>query len=137
VDDAVVTQTFQTDTHIDWPHGEIRGGTPPVRVGDEYISFFHSSTAWAKVHGAMRNRYYMGVYAFEARPPFKVTRYSRRPLLIGTLREPSVLMSPPCVFPSGALLRGDQWLVTLGVNDALAGWLKSSNSTVERMMEKV
>lgn len=134
VNNGEAVETHQTDSHMDWPYGEVRGGTPPVLVGDEYVTFFHSSLPWQKVNGAMRNRYYMGALAFEARPPFGITRYTRSPLLTGTLREPSVLMSPPCVFPSGALLRSDEWLVTLGVNDCLASWMKCGKGSIDRLL---
>lgn len=32
---------YQQDHGRPWPHGDLRGGTPPIRMGDEYFSFFH------------------------------------------------------------------------------------------------
>lgn len=103
-----------------WNHGIPRGGTPPVRVGDEYFSFFHSSMPWRRC----KNRYYMGAYAFEAKPPFNITRMSTLPILSGSPEEPMNDESPLVVFPGGALLGGDEWFVVYGVNDEASGWIR-------------
>lgn len=103
-----------------WMHGEPRGGTPPVRVGDEYFSFYHSSTPWI----GKKRRYHMGAYAFEAKPPFRVTRASSLPILSGSKRDPWSEGLPLVVFPCGALLRDNKWFVTLGVNDMVSAWLE-------------
>jgi predicted GH43/DUF377 family glycosyl hydrolase len=56
--------------------GEIRGGTPPQKIGDEYLGFFHSAVieanglAW----------YIMGAYTFQAKPPFALTGISKHPI---------------------------------------------------------
>lgn len=103
-----------------WKYGEIRGGTPPVRVGDHYITFMHSSLWWKNV----QKRYYMGAYIFEAKPPFKVLAITEKPILIGTDQDIRTLGGPPCIFPCGADYRDGSWLVTFGVNDEACGWIK-------------
>jgi predicted GH43/DUF377 family glycosyl hydrolase len=113
---------YVTDTPLAsrWKHGHIRGGTPPVRVGDEYISFFHSSIRWTP----KQNRYLMGAYAFQAQPPFAVTRITSEPLLAGSDKDIRTLGGPLVVFPDGALFKNDEWLVTFGVNDQACAWIK-------------
>jgi len=113
----------------DWfQYGHPRGGTPPVRIGDEYWSFFHSSTPWDewnKVHpGHARRRYHMGAYAFEAKPPFAITRFCRQPLLTGSQQDPWFDGLPLVVFPCGALLESSQtWYITMGINDCASAWI--------------
>lgn len=103
-----------------WNSGEPRGGTPPVRVGDEYFTFFHSSTAWT----AKKNRYHMGALAFRAKPPFEITRMSSIPILSGSKNDEWHDGLPLVVFPCGAVLEGEIWTVTMGVNDCCSAWIK-------------
>lgn len=98
----------------EWKYGEIRGGTPPIRIGDEYWSFFHSSLP-APEHNS--RRYHMGAYAFEAKAPFKPTRITREPLLSGSRHDRIKPRSPLVVFPCGSKLDKGQWTVSFGVND--------------------
>lgn len=104
----------------EWVHGQMRGGTPPVLVGDEYWTFFHSSTE----HHIGKRQYHMGAYAFEAKAPFKPTRITREPLLSGSIMDGGCPGKPPCVFACGALLDRKKWLVTFGVNDHACGWVE-------------
>lgn len=103
-----------------WMHGEPRGGTNPILVGDEYWSFFHSFTPWKYP----RRRYHMGAYAFEAKPPFKVTRMTILPLLSASAQDPTRDPLPITIFPCGALIENEQWLVVFGVNDLRCGWIR-------------
>lgn len=116
-----------------WMHGEIRGGTPPVRIGDEYLSFFHSSLPWI----GHKRRYHMGAYCFEAKPPFKITRSSLLPILSGSRNDPWVQGLPLVVFPCGSLLRNGEWLVTLGVNDCESAWIKIPHERLMETMKKI
>lgn len=116
-----------------WAYGEPRGGTPPVRVGGEYISFFHSSLPWRKP----KRRYYVGAYGFAAQPPFRVTRCTTEPLLIGSEEDPRVLGGPCCVFPNGADLRDGKWLLVAGSNDEQAIWAQLLHADLERLLVPV
>lgn len=102
-----------------WVWGEVRGGTPPIRVGDEYWTFFHSSTPWTTKF----RQYHMGAYAFEARPPFRLTRISTRPIISGSPNDRWAQGKPIVVFPCGAFLENNRWLVTLGLNDLDCAWI--------------
>jgi len=66
----------QGDIHWNW--GEIRGGTQALVVGNEYLSFFHSSKLMSTKHsnGEPMIHYFMGAYTFERDPPFAITRMS-------------------------------------------------------------
>jgi predicted GH43/DUF377 family glycosyl hydrolase len=102
--------------HTGWRHGEPRGGTAPVKVGDEFISFFHSSMPWRPP----KRRYYMGAYAFQAEPPFTVTAVTPEPLLAGSLDDPWGEGKPLVVFPCAALHEDREWTISLGVNDLVS-----------------
>lgn len=65
------------DTKLPWKWGGVRGGTPAVRIGDEYVSFFHSFF-FDEVY---KSRWYVfGAYTFEAKPPFCMKRISAEPI---------------------------------------------------------
>ena len=56
--------------------GEIRGGTPGIKIGSDYITFFHSSFNHA------HNRYYvMGALIYEGSPPFRIKKISKEPII--------------------------------------------------------
>lgn len=120
----------RTEAKLPWAFGEIRGGTPPVRVGGEYFTFFHSSLPWTERY----RRYYMGAYAFEAQPPFTITRITERPLLIGSQNDYWVDKKPLVVFPCGSVMRGQNWLVTMGVNDLKCAWIEIPHLDLTRGM---
>jgi len=104
---------FITGQPLGWNYGEIRGGTPPVQVGKRYWTFFHSSVPWT----ALKRRYFMGAYCFEAKPPFRILGVTPKPLLIGSWRDRWKQGVPLVVFPNGAAFRNGTWLVVGGQND--------------------
>jgi len=99
--------------YMPWRYGEIRGGTTPILAGGEYWTFFHSSLPWI----GKKRQYHMGAYAFEARPPFRMTRITTRPIISGSTNDEWLPGKPPCVFPCGAIYRNKDWLVVGGSND--------------------
>lgn len=117
----------------EWEWGHKRGGTPPIRIGDEYLCFFHSSTKWTET----RRRYHMGAYTFEAKPPFKPLRCTTKPLLSGSREDPWADGLPLVVFPCGSIYRDNKWLVTMGVNDFCSAWMEIPHSELEARMEKI
>ena len=118
-------------SNMKWTWGEMRGGTPPLKVGDEFFTFFHSSVEW---HSGGGRRYYMGCYGFESKPPFKPTRYTSEPLLIGSREDVWSNGKPSVVFPSGSTLRHGEWFVTLGVNDLACAYICIDHSSLEKLM---
>ena len=129
--DFRVVQRWETQPQLRWQWGELRGGTPPVKCGDEYFTFYHSSVDWT--HGGGR-RYFTGCYAFEAKPPFRITRYTKDPLLCGSRQDTWAPGKPLVVFCQGATLRHGEWLVTLGVNDLCSAYFCPNHSDLEKLM---
>jgi len=110
-------------THFDikshWKYGECRGGTNPILKDGYYHSFFHSSLPWERG----RRRYFMGKYVFENKPPFRIVEISSEPILWGNTTDERILpdKNPLVVFPSGAVLQRDKFLVSFGINDEKTG----------------
>ena len=53
--------------------GEIRGGTSALLVDNEYLTFFHSCFG--------KRFYVFGALTFESRPPFRITKISKFPII--------------------------------------------------------
>ena len=128
---VVSGETLYSHKNLEWQFGQIRGGTPPVRVGDLYFTFFHSRLD----HG--RSKYYMGALAFEAKAPFHPLWLTEVPLLTSTNREPNPAWTPLTVFPCGALFRNDTWTVSLGVNDMNCGLVDYGYGELLKLMSPV
>jgi|GEM_PF-4467253 len=107
-------ERFATANQLPWSGGYLRGGAPPVRVGDRYVCWFHGATE--EKSGRVYN---VGVYEFEAAPPFRVLRQSPAPLLWASGEDAVEDGSKRVVFPCGAVLRGGEWLVSSGSADAM------------------
>lgn len=97
----------------------LRGGTPPVHVGQHYYSFAH----WYRPHPTRERRYAFCSYRFMDEPPFEIDGLSGsivwasgRDETLPNLRYPH--WAPLVVFPCGALVEEDCWLVSAGINDS-------------------
>jgi hypothetical protein len=86
-----------------WPKvwGRPRGGTPARKIGDEYLSFFHSS--FRDRDGI--NWYVIAAYTFQSKPPFRTTGISQYPILFqGAYDSPPLNTAHPCcrvLYPAG------------------------------------
>lgn len=84
--------------------GQIRGGTPAVKIGDEYLAFFHS--AFTERSGFWW--YVMGAYTFQAEPPFALTGISTRPILFRGIFDTPIANTAEfrkrVIFPSGFVI---------------------------------
>jgi hypothetical protein len=116
-----------------WPYGDIRGGTSPVRVGDYYFTFHHSSLPWK---GRYR-RYYTGALAFESKPPFTPKMITPEPLLIGSQNDTWTQRKPLVIFPCGALFRNGKWLISAGVNDIKSAWIEIDHDSLLSRMRPI
>lgn len=132
--DFNITGTHETEgaMHM-WKHGEMRGGCPPVRVGDFYYTFFHSRTNWIPP----KCRYHMGAYEFEAKPPFKITRVTTKPILSGSELDRRNIGAPVVVFPEGSKFVDGTWHVVGGSNDCQCFWQRIPHDELLRKMKKV
>lgn len=84
--------------------GEISGGTPAKKIGDEYLGFFHS---WFTDENKLV-WYVMGAYTFNAAPPFNLTGISKYPILFKEIYETPFIntasIEKRVIFPSGFVL---------------------------------
>lgn len=72
-----------TEKNVAWDWGELRGGTPAHRIGDQYLAFFHSSTDAVSLQSNAQSmpHYVMGCYTFSLQPPFEITAISPEPII--------------------------------------------------------
>lgn len=119
MDDNSWTEKYRTKFDHNWKWGEIRGGTSPLRIGDKFISFFHSALDITR-NGSKGKQYFAGAYMFEAEPPFNVVAISKEPLLAGEFISeaiPRLWNKIFVVFPNGAVRKDDKYIVSFGYND--------------------
>jgi hypothetical protein len=112
-------------------YGELRGGAPPVRLGDRYISFFHSrfvarplrSRLLRLLGKAQMNtvHYVGGAYGFAAEPPFVPLGLSPEPLLLPPqLPRRQQQLNPEVeysAYPCGAILQDQRWIISFGARN--------------------
>jgi predicted GH43/DUF377 family glycosyl hydrolase len=132
--DVAKEYSTQADLSV-WKYGTPRGGTNPVLIGNEYFTFFHSSTNWRTRKPA--RQYHMGAIAFEHKPPFRITRISKSPLLSGNPDDEWVCSKPMCVFPCGLVFDGKNHFITGGSNDLQTFWTEISHEQLVQGMVKV
>lgn len=114
---------FSTRQDISWKWGELRGGTPALRCGSEYLSFFHSSIDVATEHsgGEVMPHYFIGAYTFQKHPPFALTGISTEPIIGKNFYEGKIYTyywkPVRAIFPCGFILDGDYIWVSYGRQD--------------------
>lgn len=77
--DAVPVSSGPRD-HLDWHHGELRGGSNAIFLEEYnvYLCFHHSST---RLEGNSMTTYFMGAFTFNAHPPFRLKQMSALPIM--------------------------------------------------------
>lgn len=101
--------------------GEMHGGTPPIELPHNggFLSFFNSYLP----HSRRERRYVIGAYVFGTEEQkYRIKGITASPLFYGSERDGFLWNSPvywePVVnFAVGALLEGDEVILTSGVND--------------------
>lgn len=117
---ALVSSTLN---NLRWKWGVLRGGTPALLEGEEYLSFFHSSIEMSTVHsnGQKSWHYFMGAYTFSKEPPFHITRISAQPIVGKDFYHgasyPNYWKRVKVIFPSGYLSDEENIWVTYGRDD--------------------
>lgn len=119
LDSGECTKVEESHLGFAWNFGENRGGTPCYLLGDEYLSFFHSSkngepTFFRKSGG---RAFYMGAYTFESTPPFSLKKVSSCPL--GCLEDYESDNYEKIVYPAGLVVEDNRLLVAWGKNDRM------------------
>ena len=112
---GTAADAYDTPGPRPWAGGLLRGGAPPVRVGEVFYSWFHG---WLRIGDFYR--YAVGVYTFSAAPPFRPLRITPGPVWrpdasLDHLNRPN---DRTVIFPCGALLDGGRWLVSAGHQDS-------------------
>lgn len=122
LDGDKVTAEYDSDA-AKWPWGQIRGGATPVPYGEgKMMHVFHSSLPTEVAPHYVR--YYAGAYIFELKPPFRITEITVKPIVSGSEADGhghdprySDGWKPFIPFPCGCVPDGDDFLVSMGVND--------------------
>ncbi|NQU26446.1 MAG: class I SAM-dependent methyltransferase [Candidatus Nealsonbacteria bacterium] len=112
--------------------GVARGGAPPVLVGDQWYHWFHATTWLPDIHSV----YLLGLYTFDAKPPFRVRRTCPMPLYAVDGKRPD-LGTPFCVFPCGAVFENGRWLLSMGLWDDRIRLLEIAADEVEQRLAPV
>jgi hypothetical protein len=118
------------------PHGDLRGGAPPVGRGNEMTSFCHSI---AGTHPPYR--YVPAVYRFSALPPYAPTASPQGPLPLPnpfgarTVHERLNPAVGEVLYPCGAAREGERWIVAYGINDEQCALALLSDAEVEAALE--
>ena len=109
---------YNTGMMIQWPLGQMRGGTPANLIDGEYLAFFHSSTSMCSIFQDQRKRknYYMSAYVFSAEPPFEVTKIIPFPLCHESFYK-KASRKQRVVFPCGYVNNGNAIYISYGVDD--------------------
>jgi predicted GH43/DUF377 family glycosyl hydrolase len=107
-------------------YGNPRGGSSPVRHGNLWVSFFHSSVP----HTGRLRRYHMGAYVFSVGNKHRPLRVTKKPLLTASTmdgfswRDGSRGWEPIVIFPAGAIFEDGVWTISAGINDSRCGIFK-------------
>lgn len=122
----------EVDWKLIWDGGLLRGGAPPVLVGEEFYHWFHGR----KVLGSITT-YNTGVYTFEAKPPFKPLRVTPLPVQWPDHERMTPGDWKSVTFCCGSLLENGKWLVSYGQHDREIGVAEFDFDEVEKAMVKV
>lgn len=118
---------------LPWDGGEIRGGAPPVRVGDVYWHFFHDRID--QPNG--RFLYRTGLLEFDGKPPFATLRMVREPIQeADTTTQP--LVDPnycDVLFVGGAVRVGDDWILCSGEHDRRIRIDRFAHADLDRLLK--
>lgn len=123
-DETACCQTVGiTQSSIRWRWGELRGGTPAVRIDDQYLAFFHSCITFPSLESNDKNalHYFMGAYTFSKDPPFAITQCSTKPIIAKGFYSGmsyDYYWKPVCaIFPCGILVEDEFIWVSYGRQD--------------------
>jgi len=123
----------RSDNKLPWHGGAIRGGASPVRVGDRYYHWTHGF--WSFQNKFPVGTYNVGLYTFEAKPPFKVIDQCAYPLYIADEKTRPASWHVNVVFPCGAELYKGKWYVTVGMHDAWTEILEWDHDRIKEHLE--
>jgi hypothetical protein len=126
------------DSKYKHTYGELRGGAQPFRVGDVFYNFCHSS-----YRVKSKRHYVAALYTFEAKGPFRPVKLLEEPIPLpnpqgaDTLRPKLNAAAAAVVYPCGAVLDGDRWIITYGLNDDSSAIVDVMQSEIESRLRPV
>jgi predicted GH43/DUF377 family glycosyl hydrolase len=129
--DRKVTEEYRTPFSPAWHPWSLRGGASPLLVGDEYYSFFHGVC----LRG--RTAYCVGLYTFDAEPPFRPRRMVQYPLLLPELRDRGGRGCKDVIYPGGAVLHRGLWLIAAGYYDRECRMYSLDAQEVEELLKPI
>lgn len=121
----------KSNQFVKWPHGQPRGSSPAILVGDEYYAMIHSHC----VESGIRH-YVAGMFTFKVNP-FKICR--KTDVLLYPPKENEGLGPLPhqVVFPCGLALHDGLWYTSYGVNDYECRISAFNQADIERELQPV
>jgi predicted GH43/DUF377 family glycosyl hydrolase len=129
-DNEIVEPWAESSWQPQWTGGDMRGGAPPVRVGNEYWSFVHGT----KYNPSGWFEYVVGLYTFEASWPFRPCRIA--PVLLNT-DQPGTINANRAVYPCGAVKDDDRWLISYGLSDTFVEVAEFDHGELEKCLVKI
>lgn len=133
IDGTRAEWAYETPCPFTWHGGEMRGGTSPVRIGDEHYSFFHDRV---RPPAPSKEQYRVGLYTFDSEPPFAIRRYCPTPVLTADPRTNPDNYAD-VIFPRGAVRRADDWVLSCGAHDRRTELHKLSAAELESKLVSV
>ena len=121
--------TLHNEPGPPWSGGEPRGGAPPVRVGDEFWHFFHD-----RIQGQRALVYRTGLYAFDARPPYRPLRVIPEPIMVADEASRPGDQYAAVMFTCGAVRAGQWWILSSGIHDRWMALDRFRHEDLERKL---
>jgi predicted GH43/DUF377 family glycosyl hydrolase len=122
----------------EWVFGIPHGGTPPVKAGNRWYSFFHGYRKSDQYH----RRYFIGAYAFD--DEMRVRAFTPWPIMAGDSSDgfcfelASTPWAPLVTFPCGSIFENNRWTVSVGLNDSFCGIIEISHELlVDALLKEV
>jgi predicted GH43/DUF377 family glycosyl hydrolase len=109
-------------SEIEWEYGQIRGGTPCLKINNNFLTFFHSSKKFfSSFHNKSLKHYIIGAALISSEPPFEVKAISKKPIFHEEFYngDISIPWKPMLVvFPCGFIVEENKIHLVFGKQDA-------------------
>jgi predicted GH43/DUF377 family glycosyl hydrolase len=127
---TLVTSSSKTPIDQVWRYGQLRGGTPAVKIPKTdryeggYLALFHSQTYLKADNAQERLDYYlMGGYLFALEPPFEILAVSAAPIIGPGFYHPHPSPYSPfphrrSIYPCGLIYDEESLYVVCGREDS-------------------
>ena len=123
---------------LSWKYGDIHGGTQAIEFNGNRLCFFQSSLQMNPsevTKTQFPSKYFMGAYIFENKPPFKILKHTKHPIIQASFDNPSVYGSPAVIFPSGILNYKNEIIISIGVNDCSSFILRIPEKEIKDLLK--